>query len=127
MRKSAAAGDILQIMAAVELGTITIPSGALVLGMAGWIDYWPQTGQTLPQRAASHRGGHLRDGLCEAIAVRALSDCWCCVPPHRRRRSTASRRSPSSSRVSALRDPRHGARSGTARRPAGRPLPCLGN
>ena len=41
VRKSAGDGDILQIMAAVELGTITIPSGALVLGMAGWIDYWP--------------------------------------------------------------------------------------
>jgi hypothetical protein len=62
------------MMAAVELGTVTVPSGVLVLGMAGWIDYWPQTGESLSQRAAvaaMRRGGHLRDGLCEAIAARA--------------------------------------------------------
>jgi hypothetical protein len=62
------------MMAAFELGTVAVPSGVLVLGMAGWIDYWPQTGESLSQRAAvaaRHRGGHLRDGLCEAIAARA--------------------------------------------------------
>jgi hypothetical protein len=62
------------MLAAVELGTVTVPSGVLVLGMAGWIDYWPQVGQSLSQRATAvvrHRGGHLRDGLCEAIAARA--------------------------------------------------------
>lgn len=72
----AGAGDTWQMIAAVELGAVTVPSGVLVLGMAGWIDYWPQTGQDLSQRAAAaarHRGGHLRDGLCEAIAARASS------------------------------------------------------
>ena len=39
------------MMAAFELGTITGPSGVLVLGMAGWIDYWPQAGESLSQRA----------------------------------------------------------------------------
>jgi hypothetical protein len=64
------------MMAAFELGTVTVPSGVLVLGMAGWIDYWPQTGESLSRRAAvaaRHRGGHLLDGLCEAIAARASS------------------------------------------------------
>lgn len=63
-------------MAAFKLGSVTVPSGVLVLGMAGWIDYWPQLGQSLSQRAAAaamRRGGHLRDGLCEAIAVPASS------------------------------------------------------
>ena len=64
------------MMAAVELGTVTVPSGVLVVGMAGWIDYWPQIGGSLSQRAAvaaRHGGGHLRDGPCEAIAARASS------------------------------------------------------
>jgi hypothetical protein len=63
-------------MVVFDLGTVTVPSGVLVLGMAGWIDYWPQTGERLSRRAvaaARHRGGHLRDGLCEAIAVTASS------------------------------------------------------
>jgi hypothetical protein len=62
--------------AAFELGSVTVPSGVLVLGMAGWIDYWQQLGQSLSQRAAvaaRRRGGHLRDWLCEAIAVKASS------------------------------------------------------
>lgn len=64
------------MVAAFELGSVTVPSGVLVLGMAGWIDYWPQLGQSLSRRAAAaamRGGGHLRDGLCEAIAVRASS------------------------------------------------------
>ena len=64
------------MVAAFELGSVTVPSGVLVLGMAGWIDYWPQLGESLSQRAAAaarRRGGHLRDWLCEAIAVRASS------------------------------------------------------
>ncbi|MDI5910747.1 MULTISPECIES: hypothetical protein [Streptomyces] len=35
----------------VDLGTVNAPSGMLVLGMAGWIDYWPQAGGTLSERA----------------------------------------------------------------------------
>jgi hypothetical protein len=63
-----------RMMGAFELGTVSVPSGVLVLGMAGWIDYWPQTGESLSQRAAvaaRQRGDHLRDGLCEAIAARS--------------------------------------------------------
>jgi hypothetical protein len=64
------------VIAAVELGAVTVPSGVLVLGMAGWIDCWPRIGESLSQRAvvaARHRGGHLRDWLCEAIAARTSS------------------------------------------------------
>ena len=64
------------MIAAFELGSVTVPSGVLVLGMAGWIDYWPQLGESLSQRAAvaaRRRGGHLSDGPCEAIAVQASS------------------------------------------------------
>ena len=62
--------------ATFELGSVTVPSGVLVLGMAGCIDYWQQPGESLSQRAAAasmRRGGHLSDRLCEAIAVRASS------------------------------------------------------
>src|SRR6185312_3051648 len=58
----------------VELGFVTAPSGVLVLGMAGWIDYWPQLGEPLAKRAsaaAANGGGHLHDWLCEAVAVPA--------------------------------------------------------
>jgi hypothetical protein len=64
------------MIAAFELGSVTVPSGVLVLGMAGWIEDWQQPGESLSQRAAvatMRRGGHLRDGPCEAIAVRASS------------------------------------------------------
>ena len=74
MRNSVAVGDTLQVIAVFELGSVTVPSGVLVLGMASWIDYWPQLGESLSQRAAVaavRRGGHLRDGLCEAVAVAA--------------------------------------------------------
>jgi len=56
----------------IELGTVTAPSGVLVLGMAGWIDYWSQTGpalSTLAMSAAAAGGGHLRDESCDAEAV----------------------------------------------------------
>jgi len=61
----------------VELGTVDAPSGVLVFGMAGWIDYWPTLGQSLSERAraaASLGGGHLREWLCEAVAVPAADD-----------------------------------------------------
>lgn len=63
----------------IELGTVTAPSGVLVLGMAGWIDYWPRAGRTLSKRAiaaAAVGGGHLRDESCdaEAVAVPAAAD-----------------------------------------------------
>lgn len=63
----------------IELGIVTAPSGVLVLGMAGWIDYWPGTEEALFQRAATAAaagGGHLRDGSCdaEAVAVPAAAD-----------------------------------------------------
>ncbi|MEV5971933.1 hypothetical protein [Streptomyces sp. NPDC051921] len=61
----------------VDLGTVTVPSGVLVLGMAGWIDYWRELGQPLSERArtaASSGGGHLREWLCEAAAVPAADD-----------------------------------------------------
>lgn len=64
------------MIAVFELGSVTVPSGVLVLGMADWIDYWQQHGESLSQRAAvaaMRRGDHLSDGLCEAIAVRASS------------------------------------------------------
>lgn len=60
-----------------DLGSVTAPSGVLVLGMAGWIDQWPALGQSLSERAretASSGGGHLREWLCEAVAVPAADD-----------------------------------------------------
>ncbi|MFV5998760.1 hypothetical protein ACNPQM_42140 [Streptomyces sp. NPDC056231] len=35
----------------VDLGSVNAPSGVLVLGMAGWIDYWRELGQPLSERA----------------------------------------------------------------------------
>lgn len=35
----------------VDLGTVTAPSGMLVLGMAGWIDYLPQVSRPLSERS----------------------------------------------------------------------------
>ncbi len=61
----------------VDLGSVTAPSGVLVLGMAGWIDHWPELGRPLSERAravASSGGGHLREWLCEAVAVPAADD-----------------------------------------------------
>src|SRR5712691_9472177 len=69
----------------VDLGTVTAPSGMLVLGMAGWIDYWPQIGRPLSERARTAiaaGGGHLHGPgdsapsawMCEAIAVAASAD-----------------------------------------------------
>ncbi|BCJ47955.1 hypothetical protein GCM10010168_23140 [Actinoplanes ianthinogenes] len=61
----------------VDLGTVDAPSGVVVLGMAGWIDHWPRLGQSLSERAraaASSGGGHLREWLCEAVAVPAADD-----------------------------------------------------
>ena len=69
----------------VDLGVVTTPSGVLVLGMAGWIDQWPELGDPLSVRAvaaAEQGGGHFHepaDGpsqewLCEAVAVPAAAD-----------------------------------------------------
>ena len=61
----------------VQIGEVTAPSGALVLGMASWIDYWPVIGEPLSRRAASavkSGGGHLRQYECEAVAVAAAPD-----------------------------------------------------
>ncbi|MFD7026548.1 hypothetical protein ACFWAR_00735 [Streptomyces sp. NPDC059917] len=61
----------------VELGEVNAPSGALVLGMAGWIDQWRDLGQPLSERArtvAARGGGHLQQWLCEAVAVPAEDD-----------------------------------------------------
>ncbi|MEU4727453.1 hypothetical protein [Streptomyces sp. NPDC023588] len=61
----------------VELGSVTAPSGVLVLGMAGWLDHWRELGRPLSDRAkavASSGGGHLREWLCEAVAVPAAGD-----------------------------------------------------
>ncbi|MER7757204.1 hypothetical protein [Kitasatospora sp. NPDC097643] len=61
----------------VDLGFVTAPSGVLVLGMAGWVDYWRELGQPLSERAgaaAASGGGHLRDWLCEAVAVPAAGN-----------------------------------------------------
>ncbi|WP_329500749.1 hypothetical protein [Kitasatospora herbaricolor] len=58
----------------VELGSVTAPTGVLVLGMASWIDFWPELGLPLSARAraaAAAGGAHLRDGDCEAVAVPA--------------------------------------------------------
>ncbi|MFG2693034.1 hypothetical protein [Kitasatospora sp. NPDC048407] len=61
----------------VDLGFVTAPSGVLVFGMASWIDYWPELGLPLSERAAAAAasgGGHLWDGECEAVAVPAAGD-----------------------------------------------------
>lgn len=61
----------------VDLGEVDAPSGVLVLGMAGWIDQWRDLGQPLSERArtaAATGGGHLREWLCEAVAVPAAGD-----------------------------------------------------
>ncbi|WP_189272012.1 hypothetical protein [Kitasatospora griseola] len=58
----------------VDLGFVTVPSGVLVLGMASWIDRWPELGAPLSERAgaaAAAGGGYLWDDECEAVAVRA--------------------------------------------------------
>lgn len=61
----------------IEMGVVTAPSGVLVLGMASWIDYWPQLGRPLSERAraaASTGSGHVHDWMCEMAAVRAAGD-----------------------------------------------------
>jgi hypothetical protein len=61
----------------VQIGEVTAPSGVLVLGMAGWIDYWSVIGEPLSHRAASvvkSGGGYLRQFECEAVAVPAAAD-----------------------------------------------------
>ncbi|MFF8278761.1 hypothetical protein ACF05T_22005 [Streptomyces lateritius] len=69
----------------VDLGAVTAPSETPVLGMAGWIDHWPEAGRPLSERAAdaaARGGGHLygpEEGErppanCEAIAVPAATD-----------------------------------------------------
>ncbi|MEU6314985.1 hypothetical protein [Streptomyces sp. NPDC047014] len=61
----------------ISLETVRAPSGALVLGMAGWIDQWRTPGPPLSERAkaaAAAGGGHLREWLCEAVAVPAAGD-----------------------------------------------------
>lgn len=61
----------------MDMGTVNAPSGVLVLGMAGWIDHWPELGQSLSERArvaALSGGGHLHEWLCEAVAVPAADD-----------------------------------------------------
>ncbi|MDX3725936.1 hypothetical protein [Streptomyces caniscabiei] len=61
----------------VDLGSVSAPSGVLVLGMAGWIDHWRELGQPLSERARAvslSGGGHLREWLCEAVAVPAAAD-----------------------------------------------------
>ena len=108
MRKSAGVGDTVLMMAAVELGTVTVPSDVLVLGMAGWIGYWPQIGgacRSEPRWPPGTAG--TISGMIPARRSRQEhpQDCWWCMQPHHRRRSTASRRSPSSRSVSAFRGP----------------------
>ena len=61
----------------VQIGEVTAPSGMLVLGMAGWIDYWSVIGEPLSRRAAAaiaSGGGYLRQFECEAVAVAASAD-----------------------------------------------------
>ncbi|MFI2431194.1 hypothetical protein [Streptomyces sp. NPDC018693] len=61
----------------IDLGHVTAPSGVLVLGMAGGVDEWRELGRPLSERAraaAASGGGHLHDGLCEAVAVPAAAD-----------------------------------------------------
>ncbi|MEV7519219.1 hypothetical protein [Streptomyces sp. NPDC091371] len=63
--------------AATDLGFVTAPSGVLVLGMAGWIDFWQETDQPLSVRAADAAragGGHLLEDEAEAVAVAAAAD-----------------------------------------------------
>ncbi|WP_225845944.1 hypothetical protein [Streptomyces sp. HPF1205] len=66
----------------VDLGAVTVPSGVLVLAMAGRIDSWRETARPLSERAlaaAALGGGHLYEfegseplpWSGEAIAVRA--------------------------------------------------------
>ncbi|MFC8448565.1 hypothetical protein [Kitasatospora sp. NPDC057223] len=60
----------------VDLGSVTTPSGVLVLGLGSWIDLWPELGAPLSERAgaaAAAGGGHLRDEECEAVAVPAAA------------------------------------------------------
>ncbi|MFG2913399.1 hypothetical protein ACGF0D_10975 [Kitasatospora sp. NPDC048298] len=61
----------------VDLGFVTAPSGVVVLGLAGWTDYWRELREPLSVRAAAAAkagGGHLREGECEAVAVPAAAD-----------------------------------------------------
>ncbi len=61
----------------IDLGAVPAPSGVLVLGMASWIDHWTQLGRPLSERAgaaASIGGGHVRDWMCEMVAVPAAGD-----------------------------------------------------
>jgi hypothetical protein len=61
----------------IDLGVVTALSGVLVLGMASCIDYWPQLGRPLSERAgaaASIGGGHVHDWMCEMVAVPAADD-----------------------------------------------------
>ncbi|MCG6494100.1 hypothetical protein [Kitasatospora sp. A2-31] len=61
----------------VDLGSVTTPSGVLVLGMASWIDHWPELGLPLSERAraaVASGGGHLWEQECEAVAVAAAGD-----------------------------------------------------
>lgn len=61
----------------VQIGEVTAPSGLLVLGMAGWIDYWSVIGEPLSWRAAAaleSGGGYLRQFECEAVAVAAVAN-----------------------------------------------------
>lgn len=60
----------------VDLGSVTVPTGVLVFGMAGGIDHWPSTGARLAPRAkaaAASGGGHLHALGCEAVAVPAAA------------------------------------------------------
>lgn len=41
----------------VELGSVTAPSGVLVHGMAGWIDYWRELDQPRPPMARDRGPG----------------------------------------------------------------------
>ncbi|MFF2777528.1 hypothetical protein ACFVU3_21765 [Streptomyces sp. NPDC058052] len=61
----------------VELGNVSAPSGVLVLGTAGHIGSWRELGRPLSERAeeaAAGGGGHVREWLCEAVAVPAATD-----------------------------------------------------
>lgn len=69
----------------LPLGTVTAPSGVLVLGKAGWIDYRQDGAPLWSERAfaaAAAGGGHLHDGEAavpatwgyESVAVPAAAD-----------------------------------------------------
>ncbi|MFE5192037.1 hypothetical protein [Streptomyces sp. NPDC056628] len=61
----------------IDVGVVTAPSGVLVLGMASWIDYRPQLGRPLPERAsaaASDGGGHVHDWMCEPQFAPPMTD-----------------------------------------------------